>query len=325
MYRRARSFGFTLVELLVVIAIIGILVALLLPAVQAAREAARRTQCANQLRQIGLAILNFEDGNRRFPAGSTSEGTPINGPYSSTWTVDILPFIEEQGVYDLWNPDAPFVHASNQRLRETFLDIYLCPSDIEIGTLGAPESGPGSGGSMLWAPGSYRGMSGHSLGINGDHYWDNPEAGKSVHAADMPVVWQGPLHVTYRNESASDRAFEPVTLGKIADGTSHTLLVGEYHTITYQSRRTFWAYAYTSYNQSSAFFESRTLIPDYEKCTMIGGGGAHTCKRAWGSLHGGNLVQFVKCDGSVHQISTNVDMDLFAASGTIQNAEPSSL
>jgi hypothetical protein len=168
-------------------------------------------------------------------------------------------------------------------------------------------------------------MSGHSLGVNGDHYWDNPEAGKVSHASAMPVVWQGPMHVTYRSANSSDRAFEAVELRQIADGTSHTLLVGEYHTITYQSRRSFWAYAYTSYNQSSAFFESRTLLPDYEKCTQIGGGGEHTCKRAWGSLHGGSIVQFAKCDGSVHTISTGVDMDLFAASGTIQNAEPSSL
>ena len=107
----------------------------------------------------------------------------------------------------------------------------------------------------------------------------------------------------------------------IKDGTSKTMLIGEYHTITQQNRRSFWAYAYTSYNQSSAFYESRVLLPDYIKCTQIGGGGAHTCKRAWGSLHSGGLVQFVFCDGSVHSISQSVDMNLFVASGTISNGE----
>ena len=107
---RRRSPAFTLVELLVVIAIIGILVALLLPAIQAAREAARRTQCSSNLKQIGLAILNFESTNGALPAGSTNKNTKIGGPYYSTWTVDILPHLEQTSLYDRWrsleNPNA---------------------------------------------------------------------------------------------------------------------------------------------------------------------------------------------------------------------------
>ena len=121
--------GFTLVELLVVIAIIGILVALLLPAIQAAREAARRNQCLNNLRQIGLGVLNFEQANGRLPAGSTTETPKLDGPYYSTWTVDILPQLEQQAVYDLWHPEAGFSRSINRALRETFLQVYLCPSD----------------------------------------------------------------------------------------------------------------------------------------------------------------------------------------------------
>lgn len=311
--------GFTLVELLVVIAIIGVLVALLLPAVQAAREAARRSQCMNNLRQVGLAALNFEQSNQTFPAGSTTTSSRIGGPYIGTWAIDILPFMEQQNVYDLWNPNALLRTASNQELRESFLNVYHCPSDIELDVLAKPESGPGR--NVQWAPSSYRAMSGHSPGINGDHYWDNPEAAKESYETDMPLELRGALYTVATRPSRGKRQFSPVQLAQISDGTSNTFLVGEYQTATYQSRRSFWAYAYTSYNQSSAFFESRTLIADYIKCINIGGGGAHTCKRSWGSLHSGGAIQFVFCDGSVHSISPDVDMEIFVATATIQNEE----
>ncbi len=325
--RETTSLGFTLVELLVVIAIIGVLVALLLPAVQAAREAARRSQCMNNLRQVGLGVLNFEQVNQSLPAGSTTFRSGIGGPYFSTWSVDILPFMEQQNTYNLWIQKEPFSSPANQALRETFMDVLQCPSDTELDLLATPESGPGSRRRMLWGPGSYRAMSGHSLGVNGDHYWDNPEAAKTDYEEEMPLERRGAMHTVATNppsggsRGGGKRKFSPVHLAQITDGTSNTFLVGEYHTATYQSRRSFWAYAYTSYNQSSAFFESRTLLADYSKCVDIGGGGAHTCKRAWGSLHAGGAIQFVFCDGSVHSVSPDVDMEIFVATATIQNEE----
>ena len=316
--RRLKT-GFTLVELLVVIAIIGVLVALLLPAVQAAREAARRSQCSNNLKQVGLSILNYESAIGHFPVGSTTERPSIGGPYISTWSVDILPYMEQLGIYELWDPDEAFVHANNQQLRETFVDTYLCPSDQGIEELSTPESGPGSR-TMLWAPGSYRAMSGHSLGLNGDHYWDNPLSQLDAHARSMPLEWRGAMH-TRALETRRSRSNDFVDHGQITDGTSHTSLVGEYHTLTHPRRRTYWAYAYTSYNQSSAFPESRTLIADYDRCVQIGGGGAHTCKRAWGSLHAGGFIQFVFCDGSVQSMDPSIDVDIFVALATIQNQD----
>src|SRR5687767_6129069 len=141
MSRSRGRLGFTLVELLVVIAIIGVLVALLLPAVQAAREAARRAQCASQLKQIGLGCLNYESARGRLPSGSLAKNNAIQGTYFSTWTIDILPYIEQAALHKLHNPKEDTSHASNQALRETFLPVYLCPSDIDLTALLQPESG----------------------------------------------------------------------------------------------------------------------------------------------------------------------------------------
>src|SRR4030095_8650621 len=99
--RRRQSKAFTLVELLVVIAIIGILVALLLPAIQAAREAARRAQCQNHLHNIGMAVLNYESANQKFPVGFVSQPTDQE---SWGWAVFILPYLEEQAIYDRLRP-----------------------------------------------------------------------------------------------------------------------------------------------------------------------------------------------------------------------------
>lgn len=130
---RPRLAGFTLVELLVVIAIIGVLVALLLPAVQAAREAARRTQCMNNLKQLALGVHNYNDANRVFPAGARSSN-------NLAWRCFILPFIEEQNLHDLMESYGAFNtgvirgNTNNEGdnkanlIATTKVDGFLCPS-----------------------------------------------------------------------------------------------------------------------------------------------------------------------------------------------------
>src|SRR5919112_3691365 len=105
--------GFTLIELLVVIAIIAVLIGLLLPAVQAAREAARRAQCVNNLKQIGLALHNYHDVHGRFPLGSIQVTTP-SGAYRQPFLSALLPFLEQRNLYDSCNNNLSFqVDANN--------------------------------------------------------------------------------------------------------------------------------------------------------------------------------------------------------------------
>ena len=122
--RRDAFTGFTLVELLVVIAIIGILVGLLLPAVQAAREAARRMSCGNNLKQLGLACQNYESVYRSFPAGE------IKDPVKTGWAIQVLPFIEQPALVELHNWRFDIDHPQNQIYRETPVSTFACPSSV---------------------------------------------------------------------------------------------------------------------------------------------------------------------------------------------------
>ncbi|MEY4568013.1 MAG: Type secretion system protein precursor [Planctomycetota bacterium] len=138
--------GFTLVELLVVIAIIGILVGLLLPAVQAAREAARRCTCANNLAQMGLAIHNFEFAAEHLPAGVIDDKGPIrNEPVGKhiSWTVQILPYLEQSALYKELDQSVGIYAPSNAVVRKVSIATFQCPSSPDYRSSGDAETGFG--------------------------------------------------------------------------------------------------------------------------------------------------------------------------------------
>ncbi len=303
--------GFTLIELLVVIAIIAILIALLLPAVQQAREAARRTDCRTRLKQIGLAVSNYHDAHRSFPPGNITRGACCGTRSGTTWTVSILPYLDQNPLFKRYDFNRFNEDNQNRFVREQYLPAYTCPSDLRTNQLDRPESGPGSG--LNYAPGSYRAVSG---GSDGSCWGDNAQMGNQT-------GWcyrnRGVLHwaTVSGNNIAKVEKYKSIT-----DGSSNTLMVGEYHTASRNRRRTFWAYSYTSYNQSSVTWrQSRALNGDYNKCVGIGGaGGSNTCKRGWGSFHEG-AINWCLADGSVHTISVNINMDTLHNMASIEGGE----
>lgn len=336
----ARRKGFTLVELLVVIAIIGVLVALLLPAVQSAREAARRMGCTNAMRQLGLAAHNIHDVTGRFPAGNAyRKGTTgawlDRYDYYETWAISVLPYLEQPAIAQLWDPTTPNAYndpsGKMTTLRTTRLKIYICPSDPNPFNASSPASGPGGSGVQTvlaqHMQASYRGCAGSTWGNNsfslasgGDANWDDGGQVASL------MRWNSGMRGVFASATDNGTSTTPCRSAEITDGTSNTLMFGEYATAKGTlSRRTLWAFAYTSYNLSDVTIgQPRTLIADFDICSVTPPttNGNNQCKRAWGSLHAGGTLNFTFCDGSVRNIPKNVDMNLvLPALGSIGNGE----
>jgi prepilin-type N-terminal cleavage/methylation domain-containing protein/prepilin-type processing-associated H-X9-DG protein len=327
-YRRA----FTLIELLVVIAIIAVLIGLLVPAVQKVREAANAASCKNNLKQIALAVMNYESTFKKFPEGSVYKPVAGKNNYYDTWTITILPFIEQQNLYMFWDKTVPNAVPANlspnmTTLRQSYVPVYVCPSDATGPfTPALPESGPGGDTGLpipLCMPGSYRCVAGADWGGTD---WGTDQNGPNENWDDATQVvnWlmahypqdRGAMHATYPGVAQAER------IANITDGTSNTMLVGEYATRTHPSRRSFWAYAYTSYNESCVTFaQPRTLIADFDLCVNTAPFGNNQCKRAWGSFHSAGNLNFGFCDGSVRTVTTSIDMTVLVALATIAGGE----
>lgn len=155
--RAAGKRGFTLIELLVVIAIIGVLIALLLPAVQGARESARRAQCANDLKQLGLAMHDYHDVHRTLPRSSFWSWDDQFDDFW-TWGAMILPYVEQTGLYDRFNFDLEPAHTANRDLAGTAISVFRCPSQPAAKTVTFKVydlSGSGADPEVTWPLANY--------------------------------------------------------------------------------------------------------------------------------------------------------------------------
>jgi len=299
--RRSRT-GFTLIELLVVIAIIAILIALLLPAVQQAREAARRTQCKNNLKQIGLAIHNYHDVYTVFP-NVNAGGMDYSSLSGASLFASILPMIEQGAAYNLYDFNLANSDPVNQQVAGQHLPFYLCPSSPLRRQVPSCDSDSGR------APGNYAVCIG-SLDFN--QYW--PFYGLPRPELNGAIV--------YTDSSPGKTRFRDMI-----DGTTNTLLIGEtaYNLPDYlftsgscngQSRYsfTYWANPY----------------PGSTACTTQYAFNPHDIRddglydpnwvRSFRSDHVGG-VQFTLVDGSVRFISENIDAETLDALATRNGGE----
>jgi prepilin-type N-terminal cleavage/methylation domain-containing protein len=271
MTRSARA-GFTLIELLVVIAIIAILVGLTMPAVQKAREAANRTQCGNNLKQIGLALHMYHDANGRLPSTRIA-GT---GP---TWAWMILPYLEQQGLYSQWKPDVPYSALPAQTVL-TPVSIYFCPSRRSNGTSATIAYPPNSGCPDMPPQPATVGDYAASIGTTGADYRLTIPDGPTL----VPNgVFEYPTGIRFAD---------------IIDGLSNTIMIGEKHVPLKATG--IYPYDCSLWDGHTPACNTRAGGPDFPLAI-----GLDDPNWRFGGNHP-TLCQFVFCDGSVQIVHTSI-------------------
>jgi prepilin-type N-terminal cleavage/methylation domain-containing protein len=296
--------GFTLVELLVVIAIIGILVALLLPAIQAAREAARRSSCTNNIRQIALAVHNYHDTYKFVPPARLQDAYP-------TWFAFIMPFLEEQNAHDLWHFDKQWFDDLNKQAREVDVPLFRCPSRNNPKLVYSNFGDVAGVSTVLGAAGDYVGNGGNNNNYDGDPVW-------WWNAESNGVIVSGPNFDIKPNDLS---LVSQVSFKRITDGLSKTLLVGEKHVPLGAEEKQ--GSIYDGDNQPNFARVGGSVTPvspggtDNFRCTTrngcIGRAVNDPCYcDTFGSVHT-NMCMFAFSDGSVRGLETSMDPDVLDA------------
>lgn len=274
------KFGFTLVELLVVIAIIGVLMGLLLPAVQVAREAARRTQCANNLRQVGLALHNYESAKQKFPVGS------IESNFVSAFA-SILPYVEQGILHDRYDFSLYYTDPQNAAVSKQALPVFLCPSMV------IPRQVPEPLGNEVGGPSSYLASEGSNTHMK---------------------VSDGMFGLSWPNNGYHNR---PLGFRDILDGSSNTLAVGE---TTYKALDYTWSASVPQIGGTVRYGLARwvvgyprgvsmgtTRFPLNKPSRLTLGG--------YSSQHPGGL-NFLRMDGGTQFVAEEIDPTVLQALGT---------
>ena len=339
--RSKRRSGFTLIELLVVIAIIAILIALLLPAVQQAREAARRTECRNKMKQLGLALHNFHDVYGRFPPGAQDRVCPPSIANCTTqqdirgtsWLVHILPYIDQAPLYNKYDFNLHFTDVINLRVGNNKVPVFYCPSGVD------PDSERGKSGRSQESADGVRNYSTHYYGIMGPNVLRSGTTEQRFNyngTEYIYVVGSGNVNAAYATDGVlqryTDRPNSITTkffpkFKDILDGTSNLLIVGE----------------------RSMTPPTRPFVPDWRSWVRGQDGGSGTTKNIhypinapifynWivgtgsaslnnfndlpmGSNHDGGC-HFLLGDGSVRFLSENIDFPTYVVLSTRSSGEP---
>ncbi|MDB5391573.1 MAG: prepilin-type cleavage/methylation protein [Planctomycetaceae bacterium] len=291
---RNRNLGFTLIELLVVIAIIAVLIALLLPAVQQAREAARRTQCKNNLKQIGLALHNYHDTSKIFPLNSSYTGSVAVNNRSGY--VGMLPYFDQAPMYGMMNMSLSGLVAPNLAFSQSVLPGLICPSDPDGSKTTITGQDAGSG--IALAPSDYA----FCLG-------DYTNATQTTGAVQTPQYANG---VTTSGRGMFTRGNWSCRIAAITDGTSNTFAVGEVigSWCGWQVGWGFQCFATTAHavNYMNPTLKNSAANGNHDLC--IGFRSQHV-----GGAH------FVLGDGSVRFISENISGVTYNALASINGGE----
>lgn len=331
-----RRRAFTLVELLVVIAIIGILVALLLPAIQAAREAARRSQCSNNVKQISLAALNFHDARKGMPPMRIVDG-------DRTWMGLILPYLEEAQVADLWDYRLGCFYDQTYKCRTAIITGYLCPSAAhEAKIIGVAQSNDGhthartdpapeAGGLPYQGSISdYKGVRGSTCDVKTpdgsivtttpSDNWDNSNS----HYLDGPIPQCEKKAITYTTSpnTRGVATWKPrISMKSITDGTSKTFLCGEVGRGISEIDQVFNGDFYPAYpiGETKPFCQRCGLEP--VPLGVIPTNPEVYGDKGFGGMHKG-IVMFSMCDGSVQAISRDIDGAVLDSMATRAGNDP---
>jgi prepilin-type N-terminal cleavage/methylation domain-containing protein/prepilin-type processing-associated H-X9-DG protein len=297
--------GFTLVELLVVITIIGILIALLLPAVQAAREAARQVQCTNNLKQLGLAVHNFHDMRGGIPPAY------MDGRGHPTWAGLILPYVEQQGLYDLAHIGEGWpAYALKPEVYQSQVPMYYCPTRRTAPQISDRDASRSDTSETRGALYDYAICGGD--GTIDPWYGTLDIGGQKVpNGAGVPTEsdpkCQGTLSTPGDSKSPYTGWKCSRTFSDVKDGLSNTFLIGEKH-VNVDHQRDFLYGDGTFFNDDTSTTAARVAGSAYPLATSRDDSAPMSAYNAgFGSWHPNGTCGFAMCDGSVQRIQPTID------------------